>query len=66
MKAPSLAGLLLAGSLVIGAQAPVGIPVEQEPKHKVAFKNDFEGRGGVGQEIDFLERTAPPLRGTPP
>src|SRR6185436_1020469 len=38
-----LAGLLIAGTLVLGAQAPAPatVPVEQEPKHKVVFKNDF-------------------------
>src|SRR5437773_8207115 len=38
-----LAGLMLAGTLVVGAQAPAPatVPVEQEPKHKVVFKYDF-------------------------
>ena len=38
-----LAGLLLSGVVVLGAQAPAPatVPVDQEPKHKVVFKNDF-------------------------
>jgi quercetin dioxygenase-like cupin family protein len=36
-----LAGLLLAGTLALGAQAPASVPVDEEPKHKVVFKNDF-------------------------
>ena len=32
-------GFMLAGSLF--GQAPAAVPVEQEPRHKVVFKNDF-------------------------
>src|SRR5215510_457275 len=32
---------ILAASLMIFAQSPSSVPVDQEPQHKVVFKNNF-------------------------
>lgn len=47
---------LIAAGLLLGAQAPRGIspgaiPIEQEPQHKVVFKNDF---------VRIIDATLPP------
>src|SRR5262245_30301572 len=52
----SITTILVAVGLLLGAQAPRGIspgaiPIEQEPQHKVVFKNDF---------VRIIDATLPP------